>query len=99
MFNLDEYLEFDTSPTNENGVQIGDLSAMRAEAKRMIALLEQKFPNVPGEFSIKREEHDFGSYLQIRYYFDSDDEDGWPSANLIENNWPTTWEDTTPVRM
>ena len=94
------YLEFDCSPTNEVGVGISKtddyLPAMREEARRMIALLEKKFPDAPGDFRIKSQPHDFGTYLEIRYYFD-EDENGWDYANHIENNWPNTWEDDEVV--
>lgn len=95
-----QYIEFDTTPVNEDCVSISQtedyLPKMREEANRMITLLNKKFPDVPGDFSIKRQNHDFGPYLEIRYYFD-DDESGWSVANLVESNWPLTWEDDTPV--
>jgi hypothetical protein len=99
MFN-ETYLEFDCSPTNEAGVQVSKtddyLPAMREEAKRMIDLLEKKFPDAPGYFCIKRQSHDFGTYLEIRYVFD-EEEDGWDYTNHIENNWPKTWNDDVVV--
>jgi len=97
----DEYIEFDTTPTNESCAQLSEtedyMPKMREEANQMIALLNKKFPNAPGEFAIKRQSHDFGAYLEIRYYFDS--ENGWDSANIIESNWPLTWKDDAPVRI
>jgi hypothetical protein len=98
---FDQYIEFDCAPTCEDDiVQVSEadyMPKMREQAKRMLALVKNKFPNAPGEFTISRVNHDFGTYLEIRYYFDSDN--GWDSVNIIESNWPSFWEDHTPVLM
>ena len=36
------------------------------------------------------------TYLEIRYVYSCDDE-GYASVNFVENNWPLTWNDDTPV--
>jgi len=96
-----EYLEFETSPTNETCVQVSKdtdyMPAMRQEAKRMLELLEVRFPEAPGYFTANKCYHDFGTYLEIRYHFDDDDK-SWEYANFIESNWPLTWSDNTPVK-
>ena len=92
-----EYIDLDTSPINESCVQVSTkteyLSDMRKEALRMVELLNNKFPNITGDFSIVWYPHDFGKYAQIRYSFD-DDEEGWRSSNFVESNFPETWQDT-----
>ncbi len=93
-----EYIEFDTSPVNEDCVQVDKktdyLPAMKAEARRMIELLDKKFPWADGNFRIKSQEHDFGTYVEIRYTFS---EDEWHLANCIESNFPQTWEDDAVI--
>jgi hypothetical protein len=90
------YIEFDTSPTNEDCVSVSKtedyIPKMKEEANRMVALLDKKFQNLPGYFGRKTVSHDFGSYIEIRYYFD-DDAEGWASSNFVESNWPMTWND------
>ena len=97
-----DYIEFDCSPTNEDCVNIDSQSeympAMRTEANRMKELLEKRFPDVNGHFTIKSVPHDFGSYLEMRFNF-SDDEDGIKEMQHVETHYPTTWEDTEPVLM
>lgn len=98
---LTEYIEFDTTPVNEDCVGLNpkdpdNYVKMKEEAMRFRNLLEEKFPNVPGVFMIKSVGHDFGTYLEIRYYFD-DNEEGWLSSNFVENNLPLTWEDKEPL--
>jgi hypothetical protein len=96
----DTYIEFDTSPTNEPCVSVSStddyMPAMREEARRMVKLLVEKFPDVPGDFAIARQSHDFGSYLEVRYCFNEDAE-GWASCNFVENNFPTTWDDNEVI--
>jgi hypothetical protein len=91
-----EFLEFDTCPSNETCVQVSQtedyMPAMRAEAKRFLEMMDKRFWNVPGEFRVSSQSHDFGSYLELRYYFD-DNEEGWNSCNFVESNFPETWDD------
>lgn len=93
-----DYIEFDTTPVDEPCVGVSRtedyMPAMREEAKRYKAMLEAKFPDAPGFFSIKSMEHDFGTYLEIRYNFAEDT--GWDYANHIESNLPAKWSDTDP---
>ncbi len=94
------YIEFDTSPINEPGVQVSHgtdyLPAMRNEAKRMLELLQNRFPDVEGYFSIKSCEHDFGTYLEIRFHYEDSDK-GVKEMQHVEQNYPLTWSDTEPV--
>jgi hypothetical protein len=95
-----EYIEFGTAPNSEDCVSVDKntdyLPAMCEEARRFKKMLEDKFPNVSGFFTIKSNSHDFGSYLEVRYNF-SDDEQGWSECNLVENNCPEFWTDTEVI--
>lgn len=99
MFNK-EYIEFDCSPLNEDCVSVSQsedyMSKMREEATKMLTLLRNKFQTFPGYFRIKTQSHDFGQYLEIRYYYD-DNEEGQESANTIESHYPQTWTDVDEI--
>lgn len=95
-----DFMEFECTPSNESCVQVDPSSdympAMREEARRMIELLNGRFPDLEGEFRIARANHDFGSYIEIRFYYD-ETERGYAEMNFVESNWPMTWKDTEPV--
>lgn len=97
-----DYIEFDCSPVNEPCVSVSQdadyMPAMREEANRMKELLEKRFPDVNGEFMIKKCNHDFGSYLEIRFYYD-DDDDGCKELQFVEKHYPTTWDDDQPMKL
>jgi hypothetical protein len=94
-----EYIEFDTVPINEDCVSVSRtedyMPAMREEAERMLELLHDKFHGYPGYFKIASCQHDFGTYLEIRYYYNDNDE-GVRSMMDVEENYPMDWNDTTP---
>ena len=95
-----DYIEFDCSPIEETCVQVSSkedyMPQMREQAKRMLSLLQKKFNKFPGYFSIKAQSHDFGTYLEIRYFFDADEE-GYKSARAVETHYPLTWNDDEEV--
>ena len=97
-----DYIEFDTCPTNEYCVQVSKtdnyMPQMREQANAMLEMLREKFPDVPGTFKISSAEHDFGTYLEIRYYYNVDSL-GLTSLNLVEENFPQHWSDNQPVFM
>jgi hypothetical protein len=90
-----DFYEFECTPIEENCVQVSKnedyMPAMRAEAKRMIDICRKLWPTM--EFRIASNEHDFGSYLSIKVYFDDTDEGAWDQINKIENEWPLTWDE------
>ena len=94
---MSDYIEFDCCPINEDCVQVSKtddyMPAMRAQAKRYVEMLEKRFPNVPGFFCIGRCEHDFGTYLEVRYRHD-DDNEGYASSNFVESHLPFEWSDS-----
>jgi hypothetical protein len=94
------FIEFDTTPANESCVSVSKteeyMPAMRAEANRMKELLEKRFPDVNGYFTIKSITHDFGSYLEMRFYYEDNDA-GIKEMQHVEANYPQTWLDAEPV--
>lgn len=94
-----EYEDFDATPTDEDCTQVGPdttRETFRPEIRRMMELLDIKFPNLPGRFNVRWNSHDFGEYPSIRYTFWEDDE-GYASLSHVEDNWPQTWQDTEPA--
>lgn len=93
-----DYIDFETSPIDEDCVQVDSnadyMPAMKLEADRMLTLLCNKFPDIPGYFTKVRHSHDFGSYIEIRYNYNDNDEEESDSADFVENNFPYTWNDT-----
>lgn len=90
------YQEFDCSPIEEDCVQVQRdvdyMPAMRAEAERMIVMLNSKFKDKPvnSSFKIKSRNHDFGDYLEIVFSYLSQDVD---YLSHVEDNYPVTWQD------
>lgn len=97
-----ESIEFETSPTDETCVQVDSsvdyMPAMKAEAKRMLELLEKRFPDLEGYFKISRQSHDFGCYLEIQFKYD-DTDDGIKEMQFVEGNYPATWNDTEVLKL
>lgn len=91
------YDDFDTVPTNEPCESLGegyDETKARNEARRLIMLLQTKF-GIPPEgswFALKRNPHDFGSYITVRYCYDDDDPNHAVYFDALDNNFPDTWE-------
>jgi hypothetical protein len=87
--------EFSCTPTDEDCVQVSStkeyMPAMRAEAQRMIDVCKKLWPKV--NFKIHSNPHDFGSYLDIRVYFDDTDEESWNQLSKIDTEWPSTWDE------
>lgn len=75
-----DYMELSqTTPCDEPCAQIGSENYMkrsRVEARAYIAQLQRKFGAAPvgSFFKIVHCPHDFGTYLDIRYYYDDEDQ-------------------------
>lgn len=75
-----DYMEISqTTPCDEPCVQIGSENYMklsRLEARTYIDQLQRKFGSAPvgSFFKIVHCPHDFGTYLDIRYYYDDEDQ-------------------------
>ena len=94
-----DYIELGAVPCDEPCVQVGvqhyDTLA-RKECRRYIELLEKKFPNMPenNKFAIKSFSHEFGHYFEVVCWFDPIDEQSYRFASYVEENLPSTWDDT-----
>ena len=91
-----DYLSLETTPCNEDCVQVGSENYMvnaRKECKRFIALLEKKFPKSVGMYRIATHPHDFGSYLDVEIVYDDENEEQTDIAMEVESNLPENWED------
>ncbi len=67
----------DTSPYAEDCVYLGEdyyLSRAKKEADRFLAQIRKHYGQEPGNsyLEIKKNPHDFGTYLSIEFYYDTD---------------------------
>lgn len=97
-----DYIELDTVPVEEPCVQVGEknyMERMLEECKQFIELLRKKFGPEPegARLSIKSFPHDFGSYLEVVCYFDTDNPESMAYAFCIGENLPLKWDDDSPV--
>lgn len=99
-----DYLEFDTVPSSEPCVQIGDenyryLAILEADV--LIDQLKRTFPQAhPLGLDFKRtyNSHDFGQYIGIKIVYNSD----IPDHELvydIDKNFPEKWDETSLARL
>jgi len=67
----------DTSPYGEDCVCVGEddyYSRAKAECNRFLAQIRKHYGQEPGKsyLEIKKNRHDFGTYLSIEFYYDTD---------------------------
>jgi hypothetical protein len=95
-----EYIEIGSCPPNEAAVQVeptGEyIRPMREQCSRFIEAIRKKLGKERGSASlgIKSNPHDFGRYLEVVCFYNSNDEEGMEYAMECERNSPLTWEDT-----
>jgi len=92
-----EWLYLGPNPCNETCVNMNDFEGHRAEVKRFVQLLNDKFTNIPegAWFGLKREDgSDYGTYYEAVVYYFEDDEEASNFAFFVESNSPVTWDDT-----
>ena len=70
----------DTSPYGEDCVYLGEddyLPRAKKEANRFLAQIRKHYGNEPGSsyLDIKKNPHDFGTYLSIEFYYEADNEE------------------------
>lgn len=95
-----DYLYLSTVPIEEPCLQVGksDYAEMKAEAFEYIKALRLHF-NVPSNFgdsiqiTLKRENHDYGSYPAVIVQFNDRDPEASELAYKIEAEEPRTWEE------
>lgn len=95
-----DYMEVGSSPADEACVQVitgqDYMPAMRAELQRYKAMLERRFPDAPdgAYFTVRWNQHDFGSYGEVAVRFDDDDREAAAFAYFVEAHCPATWDDS-----
>ena len=70
----------DTSPYGEDCVCVGEddyLPRAKKEANRFLAQIRKHYGQEPGSsyLDIKKNPHDFGTYLSIEFYYEADNEE------------------------
>ena len=98
-----DYIELGSCPVNETCISVSNddyMPAMRAECKRYKTMLEKRFPDIPSEayFKIGTNQHDFGTYLDVRIIFNENNEEASDFAYFVEDNLPTEWNDDSVIR-
>ena len=94
---MTDYIYIGCSPHDEDCVQVrtGEnyFPAMKAELIRFKQLMQKVHPEVgSGCYAVRREAHDFGSYLQLIAVYDDEDEEATRWALAAEDAIPDTWE-------
>ena len=95
-----DYIVLGSTPSSEICTQVSKtneyLLEMREECRRYKKMLENRFPIPEGLntfFSIKRFDHDFGTYYEVVIVFDDKNETSSRFAFFVEDNLPDSWED------
>lgn len=92
-----EFLEFDLTPSEENCSQVGKDNYYANATKEYETIKNQLiriFGNPPNGVFFKKSfvPHDFGSYIELRVYYDNNDETSIDYAFKLENEWPAKWD-------
>lgn len=89
-----DYIEIGAVPYEEDCQQVGTVGynavLAKAEAQAFANQLKRIWPD--GDFRIKSNPHDFGSYYEVRAYYDQNDEHLTNIAYEAESNTPATWD-------
>ena len=85
-------------PADEDCAQVGVADYRRLATKEMnayIGQLQRMFPDYAdhGLFRIEWQNHDFGTYGDVVFVFDDEDEGAIDYAVNVENNTPEYWDD------
>jgi hypothetical protein len=98
-----DHISIGPTPAEESCQQVGTPSyssqAARAECQRFIEAIRKVVGEEPDGASlrIKSNPHDFGTYLDVVCYFESDDEEATRYAYRCESDAPSTWEEAEGV--
>ena len=85
-------------PADEDCTQVGVADYRRLATKEMnayIGQLQRMFPDYAdyGLFRIEWQNHDFGTYGDVVFVFDDDEEGAVDYGINVENNVPQCWDD------
>jgi hypothetical protein len=99
-----EELDFGPVPGDEVCEQLGpnyNESRARAESKAFIELIRRVIGIEPegAELRVKRNTHDFGTYLSVVCRYDSNNEVALNYAFKVDNKCPLSWDDKTIVEL
>jgi hypothetical protein len=102
-----EYLEIGPTPWEEECEQVGTptYNKQRAhdECEAYAKQLKRLFPD--GDFRVRTNRHDFGSYFEVAGYWDDSDDDDYgnnrarEAAYEAESNSPAKWDKLAEVEL
>jgi hypothetical protein len=92
-----DFLSIGSSPWDEDCVQVGQPDyhkKAREECMRFIELLRKTFGPEPegAHLAIKSFPHDFGDYLEVVCYYETENAEAVAYALRCEGETPATWE-------
>lgn len=94
------YETLGSAPYDENCVQVitGEnyLPKMREECNKYKLMLIKRFPipeNMAVFFSLKENQHNFGTYLEVAITFDENNPKSKEFMLFVDNNLPAKWDD------
>ena len=92
-----DYLDIGPVPAEEDCVQVGVdnyMALAKPECNRFIARIREVVGIEPegAHLAVKSNPHDFGSYLSVVCYWDTDNEVAEAYAFRCESDGPLTWE-------
>ena len=93
-----DYISLSPVPTDEKCAQLGEVNYMKRARKECNIFKRQLIRTLgtppPGVFiKIKRNNHDFGVYLDLVVEFDENDKEGIDYAFRLENELPERWDE------
>lgn len=88
----DDFIYIGSAPYDEECAQVGrdSVAVLRGEATIYKRQLERMFPD--GDFRVKAEHHDFGSYYEVVAYFGDENDPAYRAAFEAEANGPAEWD-------
>ena len=98
-----EWLTLGPAPYEEDCVQVNSngeyLPAMSQEVRKFVQFLDERFLNIPENayFGVKRESHDFGTYMEAAIFWDTEDPESEQFAFFVESHIPATWNDDSKL--
>lgn len=92
-----DYIDIGPTPAEEECAQVGQPDYMhraRSECNRFIELLRRTLGPEPqgARLAVKSNPHDFGTYLEVVCYFDTDNEEAEKYAYRCEREAPARWD-------
>ena len=101
---MTERLDIDTVPLDEECAQVGTPDYAHRSKIECTVFADQliRFHGKPpgsARLAIKRNPHDFGTYLSIEIIFDSDNEDESEWAYNVEGSLPLDWDEKAKANL